>query len=66
MSRDGYGSCFRERMIKQPKSPRPAGSAKEEMAKTPGKDDLHEQREPDQKQEAVLKNTTPDPSPPQV
>lgn len=53
-------------MIKQPKSPRPAGSAKEEMAKTPGKDDLHEQREPDQKQEAVLKNTTPDPSPPQV
>jgi len=53
-------------MSKQPKSPRPAGSAKEEMAKTPGKDDLHEQREMDQKKEAVISKTAPEPSPPQV
>ena len=41
-------------MSKQPKSPRPAGSAKHEMTKSPGKDDVHEQREPDQEKEGVV------------
>jgi len=44
-------------MSKQPKSPRPAGSAKHEMTKSPGKDDVHEQREPDQQKEGMVSKT---------
>jgi len=41
-------------MSTQPKAPRPAEDAKQEMTKTPGKDDVHEQREPNQQNEGVV------------
>ena len=61
-----YASCFGACMSNQPSTPRPAGTPKQEMTKTPGKDDLHEQREPDQQEEAVVSVPEPAPSSPQV
>jgi hypothetical protein len=49
-------------MSKQPKSPRPAGSPKNEMTTTPSKDDVHEQREPDQEKEGVVTKPAPEAS----
>jgi len=61
-----YASCLSERMSNQPKTPRPAGSPEQQMTNTPGKDDIHEQREPDQKKEGVVTDTKPEPGSPQV
>jgi hypothetical protein len=37
-------------------------SAKREIAKRPGKDDVHEQREPDQKAEGMIRTPAGSPS----